>query len=280
MLIFKKILKWLAVVVFVIAASVVVFMSFKSPSNDRDWANDQKVLAYAEFEGDNATIRNVRNFSYTSTTDYTPNYYDTTVDISKVKKVYFIVEPFSGYRGAAHTFLSFEFPDNKFIAISVEIRKEKGESFSAVDGLFRNYEITYVIADERDAIKLRSNYRNDEVFVYPVRTSTPTGAQELFRAMLTRANTLREKPEFYNTLTNTCTTNIVSHINDILPDRVPFDPSILLPENSDRFAYDLGLLDTELSFEEARKYFNINERALLYAEHPDFSVKIREQLIK
>lgn len=265
----------------VLLALIAVFVLWSilvRPSNNRDWNADQAVLPTAEITGDQVTIHNIRNFSYASTTSFTPAYYDKTFDVSKLVRAYYIVEPFSGYAGAAHTFLSFEFEDADgkpdFVAISVEIRKEKGESFSAGKGLLKQYEIMYVIADERDVVKLRSNYRKDKVYVYPVKGDIAK-IREVFLDMVTRANKLAENPEFYNTLTNTCTTNIVRHANTISPERVPFDFSILLPENSDKLAYDLGLIDTDLSFEEARAAYLINERAEQFADDPDFSLKIR-----
>lgn len=265
-------------VLLVLVAVFALWSILVRPSNARDWNADQAILPTAEIAGDRVTIQNIRNFSYASTTSFTPAYYDKTFDLSKLVRAYFIVEPFSGYAGAAHTFLSFEFEGTEgtpdFVAISVEIRKEKGESFSAGKGLLKQYEIMYVIADERDVVKLRSNYRKDQVFVYPVKGDI-TKVREVFIDMVARANKLAEKPEFYNTLTNTCTTNIVSHVNKISPKRVSFDFSILFPENSDKLAYDLGLIDTDLSFEEARKTYLINERAEQFADDPDFSLKIR-----
>ena len=260
----------LVAIISYIALTIVI-----QPSNNRDWNDDQAILPSVEIYGDIVSISNIRNFSYASTTSYTPNYYNSTFDMSKLKNVWFVVEPFSGYVGAAHTFLSFEFEGDRFVSISVEIRKEKGESFSAVKGLFRQYELMYVIADERDVVKLRSNYRKDQVYVYPIKADLDK-KRALFLDMLARANQLAENPAFYNTLTNTCTTNIVSHVNKITSKRVPFDFDILFPANSDRYAYDIGLIDTDLTFEEARKRYLINDRAEKYADAPDFSVKIRE----
>lgn len=245
------------------------------PSLIRNWSLDQEILPTATIEGDLITVHNIRNFSYTSTTSYTPAYYDKTFDLKKLKRIWFIVEPFSGYIGAAHTFLSFEFEEDNFLAISVEIRKEKGESFSAIKGLFKQYELMYVAGDERDLIKLRSNYRKDKVYVYPIAT-TEENQKKLFISMITRMNKLTEEPEFYNTLTSTCTTNIVSHVNEIVPKRIPIRSEIFFPAESDRLAYDLGLIDTTLPFEEAREHFLINEKAMRYAERDDFSRKIRE----
>ncbi len=246
-----------------------------TPSLKRDWSLDQAILPTAKIEGDLVTVKNIRNFSYASTTSYTPAYYDKTFDLNTLKKVWFIIEPFSGYVGAAHTFLSFEFEGDNFLAISVEIRKEKGESFSALKGLFKKYELMYVAGDERDLVKLRSNYRKDNVYVYPIRT-TEENQRKLFLSMIARMNKLAEEPEFYNTLTSTCTTNIVAHVNEIVPKRIPLRSEIFFPAESDRLAYDLGLIDTELSFEKAREHFLINERALKYADSLDFSHKIRE----
>ncbi|MBP6858301.1 MAG: DUF4105 domain-containing protein [Candidatus Pacebacteria bacterium] len=276
---YTRILRILVKTIFYLfCAAIVGYIAFSfivQPSNNRDWNSDQAILPSVEIYGDIVSIRNIRNFSYASTTSYTPDYYNSTFDVSKLKNVWFVVEPFSGYVGAAHTFLSFEFEGDRFVSISVEIRKEKGESFSAVKGLFRQYELMYVIADERDVVKLRSNYRKDQVYVYPI-TADLEKKRALFLDMLTRANQLAENPEFYNTLTNTCTTNIVGHVNKITSKRVPFDLDILFPANSDRFAYDIGLIDTDLPFEEARARYLINDRAEKYADAPDFSVRIRE----
>lgn len=267
----KLIVTLIGVAILIWTIPVLIF----HPSNDRDWTVDQAILPSANIEGNMVTIHNIRNFTYASTTSYTPDYYDKVFDLDKIKNVYYIVEPFSGYKGAAHTFLSFEFAGDEFVAISVEIRKEKGETFSALKGLFRQYELMYVIADERDVVKLRSNYRKDQVYVYPIQT-TKEKRQALFLDMVTRANTLQENPEFYNTLTSTCTTNIASHVNKITPKKVPFSFKLLFPENSDMLAYELGLIDNSISFEEARAKYLINDRALKYADAPDFSVKIRQ----
>lgn len=244
------------------------------PSNDRDWALDQAILPYAEINSNQVFVHNIRNFSYTSTHDYTPNYYDKTFDLDKIKNVYFVVEPFSGYVGAAHTFLSFEFEGDQFVSISVEIRKEKGESFSAVKGILRQYELTYVIADERDVVKLRSNYRKDKVFVYPIKTN-PEKMRAVFLSMIERANKLKAEPEFYNTLFSNCTTNLAKHVNSIFPKRVPWDITFLLPENADNYAYKIGLIDNAVPFEESRTAHYINDLAAKYADSPEFSLKIR-----
>ncbi|MDQ2933002.1 MAG: DUF4105 domain-containing protein [bacterium] len=274
---FKKLCHFFFIILILISALFIIVNFSTQPTNDRTWNEDQKILSYGEISSNLVSLHNIRNFTYASTTSYISNYYDKTFDLNKIKKVWYIVEPFSGIPGSAHTFLSFEFEDNQFVSVSVEIRKEQGETYSPIKGLFNKYELMYVFADEKDAVKLRSNYRKDLVYVYPVRT-TVEKARTLFTDMVERANTLKDYPEFYNTVTNTCTTNIVRHVNEITPDRVPFfNLRVLLPENSDKLAYELGLLDTNLPFEEARKRFFINDRAMKYADDEDFSVRIREE---
>jgi len=253
---------------------VVWWLSIK-PSNAREWSPDQAVLPRAEVNGDQVTVRNIRNCSYRTTQDYDVAYYDRTFDLGALESVWFVVEPFDGTPGAAHTFLSFGFKSGQYVAISVEIRKEKGESYSPIRALFRQYELTYVIGDENDLIKLRSNYRNDAVYVYPIRTSVEA-RRALFLDMVTAADRLAENPEFYHTLLNTCTTRIVDHVDKLFPGKVPYSFKVLFPARADRLAYDLGLIDTGLSFEEARRRFRINDRARQFADSPDFSTKIRQ----
>ena len=248
---------------------------FTKSSNHKDWAEDQKILPYAEINDKIVTVYNIRNFNYETTDKYTPNYYDKSFDLDKIKSVDFILEPFSKFAGVAHTFLSFGFEDNEYLTISVEIRKEKGEEFSALKGLFNKYEIMYVVADERDSVKLRSNFRKDKVYIYPAKT-TKEKKQALFLDMINEVNELKNNPKFYNTLTNTCTTKIMKHINSITPKRIPFSYKVLLPGYADELAFDLGLIDTDLSLEEARKVFLINKRAEKYADSENFSEMIRK----
>ncbi|MEK7579444.1 MAG: DUF4105 domain-containing protein [Patescibacteria group bacterium] len=269
-----KMCKRFVAVVFVALVFLAVFLHGKQPSNDRAWSPDQDVLPTVKIEKENITIKNIRNFTYRSTTEYTPGYYDRTILLDEVQTVWFMMEPFDT-AGAAHTLVSFGLSDGTYIAISVEIRKEKGESFSPLKGLFREYELVYVIADERDVIGFRANYRHDDVYLYPV-VVTSEQAQAFFLSMVTRAQALQEKPEFYNTITNTCTTNIVDHVNEISPGRIPWSFKIILPASSDEFAYDLGLFGTTTSFADMRERYHINERAREYADAVDFSKRIRE----
>ena len=256
--------------------AVIAYASIR-PRTDRVWSPDMTVMPAATFSGDSVHVTGIRNTAYETTERYTAAWYDRSYDLSRLESVWYMVEPFSGMKGPAHTLVSFGFGGGEYLAISVELRREPGEHFSPLKGVLKQYELMYVVADERDVIRLRTNYRHDDVYLYPVR-ATAAQRRQMFVSMLERANALRERPEFYNTLTNTCTTNIVRHVNEIAPRKVPLSYKVLLPGYSDRLAYDIGLLDTDLPFEEARARHHINARALRYADSPDFSDLIRRPL--
>lgn len=248
------------------------------PSNDRPWQPNEAQLPAAEFSGDLVRIHNVRNTVYRSTDDYTPAYEERTYDLRRLERVWFVVNPFSNWGGAAHTFLTFEFTGPAFLAISIEARKERGETYHFVKGLLRSYELMYVVADERDVIRLRTTVRRDDVYLYPIR-ATPERVRQLFTAMLVRANALRDRPEFYNTLTSNCTNNISRHINALVPGRIPFSLKVVFPGYADRLAYDLGLIDTALPYDSIRAHFRITGAAQRWSDAPDFSTRIREGLV-
>jgi len=255
---------------------VVCFAGCKSivPTNNRTWAPDQSQLSVAEFNGDEVTIRNVRNCRYVTSDDYVVQYYDKHVKLSEAESVDFIVVPFDDNPSIAHTMLSFGFSDGQYLVTSVEIRKEHDEAYSPVKGFFNQYELMYVIGDERDVINLSSNYYKSQVYLYRTKAG-PQQARMLLVDVLERANKLAVSPEFYNTVTNNCTTNIALHVNKIAPKSVPYDVRILLPGYSDEYAYQLGLLDDSVPFEELKANSKINQLAEKYREHDDFSQLIR-----
>lgn len=269
--------RWLPRIALALFAAWLLLLLLFRPSNDRTWNADQARVATAEIAGDVVHVRNLRNAFYRSTTDFDVSWEERSYDLAQLESVWFVVEPFDDWRGPAHTFLSFGFANGDYVAISVEIRKEQGESFSPWLGLLRQYELTYVIGDERDLIGLRANHRRDEVYLYPIR-ATHVQMRELFVSMLERANALAAKPEFYNSLTSTCTSNIVDHIELIAPGHIPFSYKTVLPGYADDLAYDLGLIATNLPRDRYRAAHRINEQAAAHADSPEFSQAIRRPL--
>ena len=251
-------------------------LSMLRPSNERDWVPEQAVLPRAEFLGNEVLVHNIRNCKYNSADDVVVEHYDKRFDLDRIKSVDFLVCPFPSAPGTAHTMISFGFEGDEYLAVSVEIRKEKGESYDPIKGLLRQYEIMYVVADERDLIQLRTNHWKNEVFLYHTR-ATPETARGMFVDVMRRVNKLYVAPEFYDTLTNNCTTNIVRHVNRLSPNRIPFDYRVLMAGYSDRLAYDLGLLETDTSFEQTKAHAGVNYLAYLHRNDRDFSAKIRRR---
>ncbi len=247
-----------------------------SPSNYRAWIPAQAALPTAELQGHVLTVRNIRNCQYLNADDYVVRYYDRSFDLSQLQSVDFVTVPFQESPTLAHTMLSFGFGDQDFLAVSVEARYEQGETYSPLKGALRQYELIYVLADERDVIVLRAKHRKDDVYLYRTR-ATPELARALLLDVLARVNKLAMQPEFYDAMSNNCTTNIVAHVNRVHPGRVPLNIGVLLPGYADRLAYDLGLLDTQLPFEKLKKQAKIDRVAVRYAEDADFSRRIRQR---
>jgi hypothetical protein len=267
-------LLWLALGIVLAAVAPFLWVQVaEHPSLDRDWVPEQSMLARAAFDGDRVTIKDVRNFSWHPDGNFDARYEQRTYDLGRLDSAWFVVERFGEMAGVAHTFVSFGFGGD-YVAISVEARREKGESFSALSGLLRQYEIAYLIADERDAIGLRTNVRRDPVYLYRS-TATPDQARAMFVDMLRRADTLATRPEFYNTLTNNCTTSIVRHANRIAAG-IPFSFRILLPAYSDELAYDMKLIPTHRPFAELQASHRIDARAQAHPLDADFSRVIRQ----
>lgn len=244
------------------------------PSNNRLWRPDLAILSYADFEGDSITLHNVRNCRYRTEEDYDVRHYDLRFALDEVRTVDFIVVPFKNAKLLAHTMLSFGLVDGRHFIVSVEARLEQGEKYSPYGGSMRGYELLYVIGDERDLIPLRTEVRQVDVYLYPG-NANPDQVQDLLVDMLRRANQLASHPEYYDTLTNNCTTNIVDHINRLRPGTVQLDPRVLLPGHSDNLAYELGLLKIDGKFDEVKERYRINVLSAIYQDDPDFSTKIR-----
>jgi len=261
---------------FLAAGSLLLAVGCAAPSNQRNWAPDLSVLPAVDMMGSHATVRNIRNCIYLTEDEYILDYYDKSFDLDQLRTVDFLVVPFEGMSVLAHTMLSFGLDDGSYLAVSVEIRREDSEQYRMLSGVLNQYEIMYVLGDERDLVKLRTEYRKSDVYLYRAK-ATPDQVRRLFVDVAQRVNKLAEQPEFYHTLTNNCTTNIARHINTLSPDRIPFSLGVLLPGLSDRLAYDLDLIERFGTFEETRRRAHINAVSSLYRDDPAFSAKIRRR---
>lgn len=263
----------LAAAAFAILATLLV----RTPSGERDWAQDQARLPSISIAGNRVTLEGVRDFSHTKEGIAEIRWRDETVDLADVRRVWLVLAPFvSRFRGLAHSFLSFEIDGGRYLAISVEARRETGEGYSLLGGLLQGFELAYVIGTEEDLIGLRA-LRGDRIYLYPTAAS-PDQARALLIDILERARTTQERPEFYNTLWNNCTTNLRDHVNRVTGADLPWGWGVMLPGYSDRLALDHGLLDTDLDLDGARRRFRADERARAALDDglEGFSRRIRE----
>jgi Domain of unknown function (DUF4105) len=259
-------------------AIVVIYWTNIEPSNDRAWQPDVTVLPYATFDGELVTVYNIRNSEYRSETDFHPAYYDRTFDLRELQSVDVIASYWMG-PAIAHVFLSFGFGGQDYLAISIETRKEQGEGYSTISGFFKQYELIYVVADERDLIRVRTNFRNEspeQVYLYRVR-GRGENARFLFLEYMRKINALKDKPEFYNTLTTNCTGNIWLHTR-VNPGHLPFSWKILLSGYVPEYLYEAGRLDMSLPFYELKRRSLVNARAQEADAAEDFSQRIRAGL--
>ena len=248
------------------------------PSNDRSWVNDNEKMATAEFQGDEVTIRNVRDFNWRSTRDYDEKWIDLKVSLDRVSKIWFVLEYFDpSRRQMAHTIMSFEMEDGTRLACSIEVRREKGEKYHPIRGMFKSYELIYVWATERDIIGVRTRCRKKSVtHLFEAVVLGPGNERRMLESYLRRTNKLSTDPEWYNTITNTCTTNIVRHVNEVYPGRVPRALSILLPGLSPGLLQRNNLVKMTGSVEETLQRSIIDHRGESWDGVSDFGEWIRQ----
>jgi len=259
------------------AAAVVLLMfwwTMLQPSNDRNWQPDVARLPTGEIQGNKLTIRNLRNVDYRTETDYTVRYEDRTYDLSRLTGLdLFMI--YWGSPAIAHTIMSWQFEGSLPLAVSIETRKQVGQEYSALEGFFKQYEIIYVVADERDVVRVRTNYRGEEVYLYRLKTPLPQ-ARALLLDYVRSMNALAERPEFYNALTDNCTTTIRRHVTHINPNAPPFDWRLIVNGYGDELMYERGTVETRMSFPELKARSRVNARAKAADQDPAFSFRIRE----
>ncbi|MDX1400551.1 MAG: DUF4105 domain-containing protein [Kiloniellales bacterium] len=256
--------------------TLLVWWSGIEPSNDRDWQQDVARLPKGEIEGTFVTLDNIRDFNYRSEFDYVPRWSKKTYDLRQLDTLDLIAVYWMG-DAIAHIMLSFGFGGEQ-VVISIETRKEKGEEYSALAGFFRRYELYYVVGTERDLIGLRTTYRNPPEDVYLYRVDAPKeNIRRLFLEYLGEINQLHEQPEFYNTATANCTTNIVMHVR-AFQQPIPVSWKILMSGYFPELIYERGSLDQSLPFSELQGRSLINERARDIDEAEEFSGLIRKGL--
>lgn len=256
----------------------VAWQALKKVPTTGNWQTSLAVLSTAQFNGDLVTVRNVRNFQYNgSEANPIPAYFDKTYDLNKLTKVWYIDDPFKGMSIAAHTFVSFEFSNGDYLSISIEARKTKGQTYDIFKGMLHTYPLMYIAADEHDTVFVRANVDKDDLYMYPVKLQDPLHAKLLLIDMLEKMNSLAVHPEWYNTVTANCTSQIAWHINKLFPGRLPrIAWQTQLSGYADELALKQGLLDTNLPLDQARKKYYVTTKSQEVGYAPNYSQLIRQ----
>jgi hypothetical protein len=265
----------MSVVFLVMFFGIVAWWLAIPPSHNRQWRPEVAVMPRAVIDGDHVRLTGVRNFDYRSRNDFTVRYEEREVSLSHLIALDFYVSYFTE-GPVGHTFVSFIFDNAPPLGISIETRPEVGEGFAPVASLFKQFELIYVVGEERDVVGVRTNHRHEPVYLYRLNTLADD-ARRLLLVYLTRINELADQPEFYHLLTNSCTINIVRYAN-AAGRRGRFDIRHLLNGLIDSYLYHSGRIDTTLPFDELRRGSLINEAARAADGAADFSQRIRVSL--
>ena len=267
--------RWAAVSCLLGFCSVLAWWLTLQPSNDGNWQPNVARTAWADIDGDKVTIHNLRNCEYHSETDYFNCWGDRTVYLSQIRAADFFLTNW-GIPFASHPIVSFQFGDDQHVAFSIEARYKVGQAYSTVLGFFRQYGLIFIVADERDVIRLRTNYRKDEeVYMYRVKAQ-PEIARAMFLTYITYLNKLNKLPEWYNEVTRNCTTTLQSQLASDVDNPQPWNYQFLLNGTLDALMYDRGRLVTGgLPFPELKQREHINAAGHAAGNSPDFSALIR-----
>ncbi len=275
---FLPVKRHLAILLIVLAyVGVLIAWNNMQPSNDRVWVPSVAKNPYAITQDNQMTVHNIRNFDYQTEHDFIENYYDRTYNLDELESLSLILSYWDGGTIVAHTILSFGFKNGDYLAVSAETRLQKDELQELVQGFFNQYEMLYILADERDIIRLRTNFRKEEVFLYPINLD-PENVRKVFDVIMARVNSLYQQPEFYNTLTQNCFTSLRADLSSIAPPKNKLDWRILANGYADQMLYENGDIATDLSFNEAKQYFHINQYVSNDNSPDNYSLRIRPYL--
>lgn len=256
----------------VIFAAILVWWIRLPPSNDRDWADDVGRITHGEIDGEVVTLHEVRNFDWRSNKDYTPRWETRRYDLRQLDGVDMITSYWAG-RAIAHVLFSFGFRDGQHVVFSVEIRREKTEQFSELGGFFKEFELSIIASDERDVIRVRTNVRGEDDYLYRINLP-PEAARSLFKAYVEEANRLVTTPRFYNTITVNCTM-LVYHMVKRIVGRLPFSYQLLFSGYLPEYVHSVGGLDPRYTLTELRSLGRITDRARRADRSETFSRDIR-----
>nr|MBP9759481.1 DUF4105 domain-containing protein [Candidatus Dojkabacteria bacterium] len=252
----KKILVFSIKIIFGICLGITIYMFLKTPSNNRNWIEGVRKLAEVEINENSFKINNVRNWRYGKDQQIlAKDYLNIEYNYDDIDGVWFVEEPFTQNEIVAHTFFIFDFKNQRPIGLSIEARREEGEEYNMTKGLFRGYELYYNWATEQDLLSIRSVWKKNPMYMYPLNFTSKTNEVKLLKSLLGKTHELETKPEFYNTLTKNCTNSLAIHANEIKPGSIPIHNAWLFPGYADKLLYEKGFIPNNKPLEEIQQQF-------------------------
>ena len=272
----KRIIKWVALIFGIWLVFLVALNLTFRPSHDRVWEPGHEALPHINVVNDLVTITNYRHFKWTGALEATRDYETKSFPISDITGVSVLISHFSDFEGLAHIFLSFELKNDTPVVVSLETRREVGEEFSPILGIFRQFEIIYVVGDERDLVGVRTDHRDERVYLYPTK-ATPEQAKALFLRLTEKINLVGAKPQMYNTLLRNCTNEITREVEEMSELNFPLTWKTILPGHFDEILYEMGIIDTTLPFN-LIKDKHLLDNSKVSADNDSYSQDLRQSL--
>ncbi len=263
--------------VLALCAGIILGWSQIKPSHDRNWATSFAQLPRITTEGDLIRVHNIRNFDYRTPEDFTVRYYDKTFDLNKLETADYVLSYWDGNEAIAHTLVSFGFGDGDYLTVSVETRLEQGEPQTNLGGFYKQYELIYILGDERDLLRLRSNFRKEEVFVYPTNFNKKD-IRKFFGVIIERINSIANKPQFYNTISHNCISSLTKDFSKVLEVRDPFNYRWFLNGYSAELMFEHGAINSNGNFADTQRFHHINQYVQADNNGEGYSMKIRPHI--
>ena len=264
---------------FILCVAVLIGWLQIDASHNRDWVESVAKLPYATIKGNEAQVKNIRNFDYRTEKDFTVRYYDKIYNLNELRTIDYVQSHWDNLEAVAHSMISFGFGNGDYLTVSIETRLERDEPQSGLRGLFKQYELIYVLADERDLLRLRTNFRKEDVYLYQINLDQEQ-VRKVFMVIMDRVNSIADKPEFYNTLTQSCLTSLVGDFTKVINPKSKFDFRRIANGYSDEMLFENGWIDSKLSFKETKQLNYINQYIKNDADGKNYSINIRPYLKK
>lgn len=252
------------------------------PSNQRDWEYGMETLPHITIDGDVVNVQHIRDFRWSVDAPQSSDYIDRSFDVERLERVWFVEEPFTmapfyGFEGVAHTYFVFDFQDQSPVAISVESRRERGEGYDSIRGVFNEYELIYIWGTEQDLTGRRAVLEKNQLYMYPL-VGSMDSARQLFLDLAVVSQQLETQPRFYNTLTSNCTNELAKVANEAQPGAIPPNIALIFPGYADNFLYDLGFIPHDAPLDTVRQRYAITDVVAATIDQPDFSRVLRLRL--